>query len=829
MRVKLPLNKTIFIAARRKKSGDPEFLSRPGANTDANRRLLLPSTDSQVVHVNEQTGDDGTGDGSQGNPFKTYAKARTEIDGSGGSLTTVEWQTDDGLRDDLDRPTQASIGVAPQLLSLSTTFVAGGTTGAQTQLEGLANDNRGRWIAVAFISSGVPGAFITDTNGASWSTVDISSALGSGNATGIATDGNSNWVVVGISGIAFSSDNGATWSAATTPSFGGTPIRAVATDRNGNWVAGGDGKIAFSSDNGDNWVQASSPSFGVEAVRGITTDRNGNWVTVGDRGQIVLSTDNGDNWVSATTTSFGLDAITSVTTDRSGRWVATGNLAKAAFSTDNGDNWTQASATNFAGQIRSVTTDTKGEFVAGGLSGKIIVSVDGGDNWVAATEVGFISILAITSDEEGNYIAGENNNSQVAGPTITADAAGFIIRQIQVRLFGTFLNLLNCTLVSSDANSTLLVDTTIIDILGCRIENTANAIGIEIEADFPDVEIEDTLVIASAAINYLGISSITTASYQLINNTIIGDIVISVTGTPTDDTLQIRDNIIEGNVSSGQAFTMESGNVRGTVTTILVTNNVLSQDPLFADLIDFQLQRETDGFPFDSNLVHASLFSILPDGTARDMGAYNVDDSNVGFVFREAEFFPKPANQNAIEFSKLIRSNLQIGSIAEPTVYNDPDRQTDIINLKWDSLFTRFTDFVDRLEDERDLTVQLAIDPQIQQTLPSITTDGAHSVGDIVLNIDPITILGGTILTIVNKSYFVIYSDPGFANAIRLVLDRPLEDAVPDATVIVSTFPVTLGEFLYVPQREKRLSRPADNANDLETGLTMQFVRKRER
>jgi len=172
------------VLAIKKKVGKPTQEINPGANTDSTRELLETSA-SLIVFVNFQTGDDGTGDGTSGNPFKTYAKGVAEVGAT--SKTTVEWQTNDLISENITVPTQASIGVIG-------TF-----------------DNAPLLFDV-------------------WTSASTPS-FGADTVHDVATDSLGNWVATGNSGkIAFSSDNGDTWTQAATPSFGADQVRGVVTD-----------------------------------------------------------------------------------------------------------------------------------------------------------------------------------------------------------------------------------------------------------------------------------------------------------------------------------------------------------------------------------------------------------------------------------------------------------------------------------------------------------------------------------------------------------------------------------------------------------------------
>jgi hypothetical protein len=115
-----------------------------------------------------------------------------------------------------------------------------------------------------------------------------------GSCNGIATDGNGNWVAVGISyqnnnTIKYSSNNGATWTDTTTSlanlfSYGNS-VTYKPLQNGGIWIATGSGNsntILYSLNNGLTWNQAGTNRFEEEgSCVYFSSDR---WVAVGNGG-----------------------------------------------------------------------------------------------------------------------------------------------------------------------------------------------------------------------------------------------------------------------------------------------------------------------------------------------------------------------------------------------------------------------------------------------------------------------------------------------------------------------------------------------------------------
>ena len=99
------LAESLLVRAGRQKVGNPTEENTVGASTSS-ARSQIETVAANTVYVNFTTGDDGTGDGTSGNPYKTYAKGAADV--GVGSITTLEWQSTDTLRDTISVPTQAA-------------------------------------------------------------------------------------------------------------------------------------------------------------------------------------------------------------------------------------------------------------------------------------------------------------------------------------------------------------------------------------------------------------------------------------------------------------------------------------------------------------------------------------------------------------------------------------------------------------------------------------------------------------------------------------------------------------------------------------------------
>ena len=335
----------------------------------------------------------------------------------------------------------------------------------------MSNSN---WIAVGvngIFSSNPNGFFSYSSNGTSWSSVQ---PLNFANLTTvIASDGKGNWVSGGLNAVlnstgeiessqgvlAYSSD-GKNWSSGQIIN-GFYGVSGVATDGNGNWVAVGvngelllgqsEGVVSYSSD-GKNWSSAKQIN-GFSTITSVATDGKGNWVAVGSavlnstggiessQGVVSYSSD-GKNWSSVQPLNE-FSYITSVASDGKGNWVAvgispfnTGTQTQGLFSnSSDGKNWSSAETLNGLNIVTGVASDGKGNWVAGGVIGKFDLGSDqavitystDGKNWntvftLENSSIGYKGNIfiggstPIASDGEGNWVAvgyiGTRSNSE---------------------------------------------------------------------------------------------------------------------------------------------------------------------------------------------------------------------------------------------------------------------------------------------------------------------------------------------------------------------------------------------------------------------------------
>jgi hypothetical protein len=84
-------------------------------------------------------------------------------------------------------------------------------------------------------------------------------------------------------------------------------------------------------------------------------------------------------------------------------------------------------------------------------------------------------------------------------------------------------------------------------------------------------------------------------------------------------------------------------------------------------------------------------------------------------------------------------------------------------------------------------------------------------------------------VTVAGKRYWIMRASPSNTAATKLILDRPLEDAVSDNDVLVTNYPPGVGEFQYSGIQQIQLKRIApDGLVGWQTGFQIRFVRKKQ-
>jgi hypothetical protein len=276
------------------------------------------------------------------------------------------------------------------------TWTSAAGVSTSSELRDLATNGLGLWVVVGDEMK----LYYSTDNGESWLAGSITGTSYSNDLTGVAYDGNGNWVASGIyigeTTTLYSSD-GINWS---LKAIGGSPrLESVAYDSANarwispdvsmtNWYHSDTYNGSWSYHSGMAGGPYSSVTFGGDRVVGV----GGNTGGTDDNLGFITS---GTSWVESTTNpTSGSDSYFESAYDGSLVWVVVGSIA--AYSTDSAVNWTSAADIGTGLLMLSVTYDSKSErFVAGCADGNIKYSDDGGNNWTDITTGTGMDIWAI--------------------------------------------------------------------------------------------------------------------------------------------------------------------------------------------------------------------------------------------------------------------------------------------------------------------------------------------------------------------------------------------------------------------------------------------------
>jgi hypothetical protein len=364
-------------------------------------------------------------------------------------------------------------------------------------------------------------------------------------------------------------------------------------------------------------------------------------------------------------------------------------------------------------------------------------------------------------------------------------------------------------------------------ILGCRFETENND---ALKINYFGYKIKDSLLITrdleKKAANLTGHAPVV-GQVDIQQNTFWGDFSIdNPSGLGRE---RMRDNINYGNINVTKDFLIDSGDVVGSI--IGATPNtaqVKNLNPLFVDTVDFKLQREVEGYAFNSQLVRASYYNVTSKGILRDMGAWNIDDSEITDDYSLAQQLPKPLfyapDNGDIMIGKSFSARDETGQSGEVDVYNNTERRKDIITINYNTIERKYWTFLEKIFSNSNMEAQLIIEPQdLMEVSATVSADGGEFVNSPIINIStPLDIPSGGIVTIGQNKYVVMYPVPLSGPTEIIVLDRVITEVIADEQEITIEFPVEAGVYKLLP-------------NDLEfkyidkkyvQGVVLKFLRK---
>jgi hypothetical protein len=263
------------------------------------------------------------------------------------------------------------------------TLTAGGSAGTAGQV---------------LTSTGTGVQYVTPVSGSTNITLKRARDTSTATFTSIATDGSTNWVIVGSSGVLYSStDSGSTWTSRTS-GFGSVTIRKVFYG-NGIFIAIGSSGLLTTSTDTITWTARTS-GFGTQTINGIDYV-NGYYIATGQdapnsKAGVSTSTD-AINWT-ARTTPAGSTYSARCATYGNGYYLVAGdgNTTSAMYSTDLAT-WTAITATNGYNFIKAFYENN--QFI-------LIADTPSGENWYTGnnptTGWSYFYPTFVTSSSPGN-------------------------------------------------------------------------------------------------------------------------------------------------------------------------------------------------------------------------------------------------------------------------------------------------------------------------------------------------------------------------------------------------------------------------------------------
>ena len=796
--------------AGRKRQGTPTLESQPGAHTGASRQYIPSYADANIIFLNTSSGNDALDGTSIANAKLTYASAAT----AAGTTKKIRLVNSATLTDNISKPTEATIGTTSTIKSASLTAPI--DTWTQQVPWSSGNANCMRWVP--WLSKWVT---VTDGNyiymspyPTAWSAAASPNFAG-GYAASLCVAENLRILVAAGQGAASApricySTDGSAWTAATLPASYTGQLNSVAySETAGKFVAVGSGVYALISTDGITWNQGGRISD--VAHYGLCFS-DSKWVTSDTSGAIYYSPD-GTTWTAAATNTATYATSNGIIHDAvSGRYLM-GAISGYVWRSTDGITWTQ-STTNTGGFVYGIEHIIEiGYYVSVGQGNRIYYSTDG-DTWTAAATPSYgvgVGVKAIAYSPVSQIVmtGGESAKSAIStafATTVSASVAGFTLQAVQ---YSGTVTAYNCTLKQPGATAALSFDSCRITETGSHISNNAvSAIATLIEGDM-------TYSGTYAAANALDLNL----------NTVSGTLYV-YNGSATNYE-RIRDNIIESGIITSYPVTVASGNTRGTSSDGTIFGQFCTtSDPMFVDTTDYKLKRVLDGYQYASPMVAASqyYYNAATTQTFRDNGAWSYNESAATYKYQRTFNFTMPATAigSSIEFIRHNRANLHVAEDGTPDSVNTPDSRYEQIVMTFKTLPSDHIDFINWLEGQVDMTCDISLDPSTTPTT-SITASGATASGNAVITVtDNSTIDSGDILTIDGYDYTVLYT----YSTDKIVLDRITTTALTDTESITVKYDSGFGEYQYVPQLERRLSRWYETDDSYARGLIVRFARK---
>lgn len=795
--------KQFLLAYDRRRTSTLTLDSEPGAHTGTTRQYIPGYSDSNIVFLDTVSGNDGNSGATELLAKLTYASAATaagttkkiRVINSGAALST-----------NITKPTEMKRGVSGTIASASTAIdvwsAAATPSFGATEIEKViyAAGSIDKFIAVA--RSGKIG-FSADGN--TW-TQSATPSFGSSIVFDVAFNG-ATLVAVGESGKIATSTDGDTWTQRTS-GITGSIYSVIYSAVLGLFVVSAQGSyVAYSSD-GVTWTLPLGRSASMIAGIGSnllaisSRDDTGMIVTGSNVGAFYYSYD-AETWFDGTSDS--INTIYSITWNTvRAAFIATNNTANTMTSAD-GITWTQTASTY--GGKDSIYIPDYDKYMIGYTSAYEIAFSSDGLTW---TEVGTPATTSVNglaySPEIGFAVAvgsgGVISKADLITTDISADVAGFSISAVSYT--GT-IKAYNCTLTAPTTTAALSMDS-------CRVIGVSRITNNAITSLATLFEGDRNTTCTPAAQNAIDCNLDTVGGTWYIYNA-------SATGFE-----RVRDCLVTGGIVANFNVTVGGrANIQGDSENILIDAEVTTDDPKFVDTTDYKLQFQTNGYARNSLAAGRSAIYFNSAGSPRDIGAWSYVESAVSYFFAKSAVLYKGEITHEIEETV----SEQQGDSGVVSVYGNANRIKEIITISYGD-----TREVDRAPFEyirllKDKGVKLILDAEWESNAGTVTVNGNQAAGVEFLTVDSCIYYNGLWVTVAGKRYWIMRASPSNTAATKLILDRPLEDAVSDNDVLTTNYPPGVGEYQFAGLARLQLKRKApDGLKGWQTGLQLRFVRK---
>ena len=792
--------KQFLLGYDRKRTSTLTLDEQPGAHTGSTRKYIPGYSDSNIVFRAPTTGSDANDGLTRLTPKQTKAACDTAA-GSTKKIRIVEACT---LNESISKPTEMERGVSGTISSSLTAPVATWTQAATPSFGGSAI-RAVTWVPFCskYIAVGASGKIAYSSNGYTWT--QATSPFGSSEVYDVAASG-ALIVAVGASAkIAYSTD-GITW-ALTSNSIGSDLFAIRYAGYLKKFIVGGD--VLLTSSDGETWDQWQNPNQNISVTSIAVDEVAGRIVLTGDSAGVIYYSDDAQYFYVSGTTAFGSATIFASDYSPSlGRFVATAS-GVIGYSTD-GASWTLAATPAASDPIYGVCWFSEiGRFVGVVENGDIIYSPDG-NTWTAAATPSFSGAVITSvcaSPIRGEAIACSESGtiaySTAFANTISANVAGFTIQAVQYS--GTITSY-NCTMKQPGTTANLNLN-------ACRVTEAGSHISSNTATSFATLfEGDRHTTCTPAAQNDIDCNLDTVGGTWYIYNA-------SATGFE-----RVRDCLVTGGVIANFNVTVSGrANIQGDSENILIDAEVTTDDPKFVGTTDYKLQFQTNGYARNSLAAGRSAIYFNSAGSPRDIGAWSYVESAVSYFFAKSAVLYKGEITHEIEETV----SEQQGDSGVVSVYGNANRIKEIITISYGD-----TREVDRAPFEyirllKDKGVKLILDAEWESNAGTVTVNGNQAAGVEFLTVDSCIYYNGLWVTVSGKRYWIMRASPSNTAATKLILDRPLEDAVSDNDVLTTNYPTGVGEYQFAGLARLQLKRKApDGLKGWQTGLQLRFVRK---